>query len=161
MQGVVATTLVLCGSWVKPSAGSNKNSVTNLTIYNWVTAPFFWWRAGASIPVHHKPGELRPSARSTSGCSHSEQWPRTGQAGINLDPGPLCDRMAGPREKPEPDPAQRAAVERIPADHQPGWQVDHPGLCEVLHNLGRKNYLFAGSHKAAQRAAMIYSFFSI
>ncbi|WP_020537580.1 IS66 family transposase, partial [Lewinella cohaerens] len=24
--------------------------------------------------------------------------------------------------------------------------------------LGRKNYLFAGSHQAAQRAAMIYSF---
>ena len=27
--------------------------------------------------------------------------------------------------------------------------------------LGRKNYLFAGSHQAAQRAAMIYSFFAI
>jgi len=27
--------------------------------------------------------------------------------------------------------------------------------------LGRKNYLFAGSHEAAQRAAMIYSFFAI
>lgn len=27
--------------------------------------------------------------------------------------------------------------------------------------LGRKNYLFAGSHNAAQRAAMIYSFFAI
>ncbi|MDN3602649.1 IS66 family transposase [Belliella kenyensis] len=27
--------------------------------------------------------------------------------------------------------------------------------------LGRKNYLFAGSHKAAQRAAMLYSFFAI
>src|SRR5690606_12403080 len=26
--------------------------------------------------------------------------------------------------------------------------------------LGRKNYLFAGSHDAAQRAAMIYSFFA-
>ena len=26
---------------------------------------------------------------------------------------------------------------------------------------GRKNYLFAGSHQAAQRAAMIYSFFAI
>lgn len=26
--------------------------------------------------------------------------------------------------------------------------------------LGRKNYLFAGSHEAAQRAAMIYSFFA-
>jgi len=29
-----------------------------------------------------------------------------------------------------------------------------------LHKLGRKNYLFAGSHDAAQRAAMIYSFFA-
>lgn len=27
--------------------------------------------------------------------------------------------------------------------------------------LGRKNYLFAGSHQAAQRAAMIYSFFAM
>ena len=27
--------------------------------------------------------------------------------------------------------------------------------------LGRKNYLFAGSHEAAQRAAMIYTFFAI
>src|SRR5690606_35408645 len=27
--------------------------------------------------------------------------------------------------------------------------------------LGRKNYLFAGSHKAAKRAAMVYSFFAI
>ena len=27
--------------------------------------------------------------------------------------------------------------------------------------MGRKNYLFAGSHQAAQRAAMIYSFFAI
>ncbi len=27
--------------------------------------------------------------------------------------------------------------------------------------LGRKNYLFAGSHEAAKRAAMIYSFFAI
>ena len=26
--------------------------------------------------------------------------------------------------------------------------------------LGRKNYLFAGNHKAAQRIAMIYSFFA-
>ena len=26
--------------------------------------------------------------------------------------------------------------------------------------LGRKNYLFAGSHKAAQRAAMMHSFFA-
>ena len=28
-------------------------------------------------------------------------------------------------------------------------------------SLGRKNYLFAGSHEAAQRSAMIYSFFAI
>jgi transposase len=27
--------------------------------------------------------------------------------------------------------------------------------------LGRKNYLFAGSHEAAQRSAIIYSFFAI
>ena len=26
--------------------------------------------------------------------------------------------------------------------------------------LGRKNYLFAGSHEAARRAAMIYAFFN-
>jgi len=26
--------------------------------------------------------------------------------------------------------------------------------------LGRKNYLFAGSHRAAQRAAMMYTFFA-
>lgn len=47
----------------------------------------------------------------------------------------------------------------------------HDGILEIDNNLvenairpvalGRKNYLFAGSHKAAQRAAMIYSFFSI
>jgi len=27
-----------------------------------------------------------------------------------------------------------------------------------MHNLGRKNYLFAGSHEAARQAAMMYSF---
>ena len=31
-------------------------------------------------------------------------------------------------------------------------------LWKAFHNIGRKNYLFAGSHEAAQRAAMIYSF---
>jgi hypothetical protein len=31
-------------------------------------------------------------------------------------------------------------------------------LCKALHNIGRKNYLFAGSHEAAQRSAMLYSF---
>lgn len=45
------------------------------------------------------------------------------------------------------------------------------GMLEIDNNLvenairpvalGRKNYLFAGSHKAAQRAAMVYSFFAI
>jgi transposase len=45
------------------------------------------------------------------------------------------------------------------------------GLLEIDNNaienkirpvaLGRKNYLFAGSHEAAQRAAMIYSFFAM
>jgi transposase len=47
----------------------------------------------------------------------------------------------------------------------------YDGLLEIDNNwvenairpvaLGRKNYLFAGSHAAAQRAAMIYSFFAI
>ena len=47
----------------------------------------------------------------------------------------------------------------------------HDGMLEIDNNLvenairpvalGRKNYLFAGSHQAAQRAAMIYSFFAI
>lgn len=42
-------------------------------------------------------------------------------------------------------------------------QMDN-NLCEnALRGvaIGRKNYLFAGSHEAAQRAAMIYSFFAI
>ncbi len=47
----------------------------------------------------------------------------------------------------------------------------YDGILEIDNNLvenairpvalGRKNYLFAGSHEAAQRAAMIYSFFAI
>jgi len=47
----------------------------------------------------------------------------------------------------------------------------YDGILEIDNNLvenairpvalGRKNYLFAGSHKAAQRAAMVYSFFAI
>ena len=47
----------------------------------------------------------------------------------------------------------------------------YDGVLEIDNNLvenairplalGRKNYLFAGSHKAAQRAASIYSFFAI
>jgi len=46
----------------------------------------------------------------------------------------------------------------------------HDGLLEIDNNLaenairpialGRKNYLFAGSHKGAERAAMFYSFFA-
>ena len=42
-------------------------------------------------------------------------------------------------------------------------QID-TNLCENVIRpccIGRKNYLFAGSHQAAQRAAMIYSFFAI
>jgi transposase len=42
-------------------------------------------------------------------------------------------------------------------------QIDN-NLCENALRcvpMGRKNYLFAGSHEAAQRAAMIYSFFAI
>src|SRR5690606_7483887 len=42
-------------------------------------------------------------------------------------------------------------------------QIDN-NLCENALRciaLGRKNYLFAGSHEAAQRAAIIYSFFAI
>jgi hypothetical protein len=47
----------------------------------------------------------------------------------------------------------------------------YDGILEIDNNLvenairplalGRKNYLFAGSHDAAQRAAGIYSFFTI
>src|SRR5690625_2980967 len=47
----------------------------------------------------------------------------------------------------------------------------HDGMLEIDNNLvenairpvavGRRNYLFAGSHKAAQRAAMMYSFFAM
>ena len=33
-------------------------------------------------------------------------------------------------------------------------------LCKALHNIGRKNYLFAGNHEAAQRSAMLYSLFA-
>src|SRR5690606_5195399 len=42
-------------------------------------------------------------------------------------------------------------------------QIDN-NLCENAIRpvaLGRKNWLFAGSHEAAQRSAMIYSFFAI
>jgi hypothetical protein len=34
-------------------------------------------------------------------------------------------------------------------------------IVEVLAFTSRKNYLFAGSHDAASRAGMIYSFFAI
>jgi hypothetical protein len=32
-----------------------------------------------------------------------------------------------------------------------------PTLCKALHKIGRKNFLFAGSHKGAERLAMMYS----
>jgi len=43
------------------------------------------------------------------------------------------------------------------------FSIDNNTAERALHwvALGRKNYLFAGSHEAAQRAAMIYSFFAI
>src|SRR5690625_7662457 len=47
----------------------------------------------------------------------------------------------------------------------------HDGQLEIYNNLvenaippvalGRKNYLFAGSHKGSRRAAMAYSFFAM
>lgn len=42
-------------------------------------------------------------------------------------------------------------------------QIDNNLVENAIHPiaLGRKNYLFAGSHEAAQRSAMIYSFFAI
>ena len=42
-------------------------------------------------------------------------------------------------------------------------EIDNNGVENVIRPiaLGRKNYLFAGSHHAAQRAAMIYSFFAM
>jgi transposase len=63
--------------------------------------------------------------------------------------------------------AMRYAIERW--DALSAYLYD--GILEIDNNLvenairpvalGRKNYLFAGSHAAAQRAAMIYSFFAI
>jgi hypothetical protein len=32
-----------------------------------------------------------------------------------------------------------------------------PALCKALHKAGKNNYLFYGSHDAAQNAAIIYS----
>lgn len=42
------------------------------------------------------------------------------------------------------------------------YQIDNNLIENAIRPLalGRKNYLFAGSHKAAQRAAMMYSFFA-
>ena len=42
-------------------------------------------------------------------------------------------------------------------------QIDNNQIENVIRPvaLGRKNWLFAGSHEAAQRAAMIYTFFAI
>jgi len=47
--------------------------------------------------------------------------------------------------------------------HDGNLQIDNNPVENALRPvaLGRKNYLFAGSHEAAQRAAMIYSFFAI
>jgi hypothetical protein len=41
------------------------------------------------------------------------------------------------------------------------WKIDNNGVENAIrpNALGRKNYLFAGSHNRAQRAAMMYSFF--
>ncbi|WP_394347969.1 transposase domain-containing protein [Ilyomonas limi] len=41
-------------------------------------------------------------------------------------------------------------------------QIDNNGVENAIRPVavGRKNYLFAGSHPAAQRAAMIYSLFA-
>lgn len=42
------------------------------------------------------------------------------------------------------------------------WLIDNNQIENTIRPLalGRKNYLFAGSHPAAQRAAMMYSFFA-
>ncbi len=47
--------------------------------------------------------------------------------------------------------------------HDGNLQIDNNPVENAIRPvaLGRKNYLFAGSHEAAQRAAMIYSFFAI
>lgn len=44
-----------------------------------------------------------------------------------------------------------------------GLLIDNNQIENVIRpiSLGRKNYLFAGSHDAATRAGMIYSFFAI
>ncbi|HAQ70046.1 MAG TPA: IS66 family transposase [Flavobacteriales bacterium] len=41
------------------------------------------------------------------------------------------------------------------------WKIDNNGVENKIRPLalGRKNYLFAGSHEAAQQASMMYSFF--
>ena len=38
------------------------------------------------------------------------------------------------------------------------WQKRHL-FKNSFHNFGRKNYLFAGNHEAAENIAMFYSFF--
>ncbi|MEO1097886.1 MAG: transposase, partial [Bacteroidota bacterium] len=45
---------------------------------------------------------------------------------------------------------------------QADYCIDNNGIENTIRPLaiGRKNYLFAGSHEAAQRAAMFYSFFA-
>ena len=68
----------------------------------------------------------------------------------------------------------KSAIGRAIAYTQNLWpklkEYTHDGKYEIDNNLienairplalGRKNYLFAGSHSAAQRAAMMYSFFA-
>lgn len=41
------------------------------------------------------------------------------------------------------------------------WEIDNNQVENSIRPvaLGRKNYLFAGSHQAAEHAAMMYSFF--
>ena len=45
--------------------------------------------------------------------------------------------------------------------HESRYHIDNNAIENSIRPLalGRKNYLFAGSHSAAQKAAMMYSFF--
>ena len=49
-------------------------------------------------------------------------------------------------------------LERYTADGR--WEIDNNAIENSIRPvaLGRKNYMFAGSHEGAKRAAMIYSF---
>ena len=50
--------------------------------------------------------------------------------------------------------AARCAASCDPAKRQ----FSRPMLCKALHNIGRKAFLFAGSHQAAEMTAAMYSF---